>query len=203
MTKLKICGLTTQDDASIAEQGADALGFIFYDKSPRYVSPLTVSSFQFNPFITKVGVFVNHSKDEILSIKERCKLDVIQLHGDESPEFCSLFSSSVIKAIRLYDEESVNQIELYKGVVTAILLDTYSKDAYGGTGKTFNWDLAIHAKRYGIPLILSGGLTARNVKEAIDYVNPYAVDLSSGVELYPGKKDHNKLIEVMKYVEKI
>jgi len=203
MTKLKICGLTRYEDCVVAETGADALGFIFYKKSLRYVDPSTVFSFKFNPFITKVGVFVNQTYDEIVSIKNKCQLDVVQLHGDESPEFCSLFSNGVIKAMRISDEKSVDDIESYVGVVDAILLDTYSKDAYGGTGKTFDWRLAKEAKKFGIPLILSGGLTALNIREAIDYVTPYAVDLSSGVESYSGKKDHIKLIEVINNVKKM
>jgi phosphoribosylanthranilate isomerase len=201
MTKLKICGLTNQKDVSQADIGADAIGFIFYKKSPRYVDPELVKTIYSHPFTKRVGVFVNHSKKEISDICEQCNIDLIQLHGDESAEFCSYFKGRVIKAIRIDDELSLSQIKPYVGIVEAVLLDTKTKSEYGGTGKSFNWDLAVKAKEYKIPIILSGGLTPNNIKEAIQKVQPSAVDLSSGVELEPGKKDYKKINEVMNNVK--
>lgn len=202
MTKLKICGLTQQEDVSAAEKGAEAVGFIFYEKSPRYVSPEVVASIVTHPFTLRVGVFVNHDASFIREAVSKCRLDIIQLHGDENPEFCKSMPIKVIKAIRVKDASDLSQIDTYRGCVSAVLLDTKKDGMFGGTGQVFDWDLAMQAKGYGIPLILSGGLNADNVHEAIRVVSPYALDVSSGVELCPGKKDLQKLKEVISIVKK-
>lgn len=199
-TKIKICGITNLEDASLAaELGADALGFIFYRGSKRYVD-LEVAAdiiLRMPPFLTKVGVFVNQELDEILDIVEKTGINAAQLHGDETPEFCSSLNCTVIKAIRVKDSSDLENLAQYP--VQAILLDTYSDVEYGGTGKSFDWEIL---DNYSIPenIILSGGLNPDNVAEAVRVVKPYAVDVSSGVEAEPGKKDHEKL---KKFIEAI
>ncbi|MCK5709498.1 MAG: phosphoribosylanthranilate isomerase, partial [Deltaproteobacteria bacterium] len=139
-TKIKICGITNMEDAMLAcEWGADALGFIFYRKSKRYIAPEIARSVisSLPPFITTVGVFVNHSLEEIIAIKDKTAINMVQLHGDETPEFCSLVPLKVIKAIRVKDNLDVDKVAQYP--VQAILFDTYSDAEYGGTGKSFNW----------------------------------------------------------------
>jgi len=201
MTKLKICGLTTQDDVSFIENHADALGFIFYSKSPRFVSPQHVASITTKPFVKRVGVFVNASKDDICHTFDVSKLDVVQCHGDESPEFCRELGVPVIKAIRVSNEDDIRTIEQFVPVVDAILLDTKVDGLFGGTGKTFDWAIASKVVEMGVPVILSGGLGPDNISSAIQLTAPYAVDVSSGVELSPGHKDHEKLKEVFKHVK--
>jgi len=196
--KIKICGITNPEDAlNAVSLSVDAIGFIFAKSSPRYISPekaQTIIPF-LPPFVSVVGVFVNQSKDEIDDIIERCKLDVVQLHGQESPEFCKNMKRRVIKAFRIAEPEDIDPIQPYQGLVSAVLLDTKVKDMDGGTGKIFDWGLAIRAKEFEIPLILAGGVSASNVKKAAQLVNPYAVDLSSSVECSPGIKDYNKMKE--------
>ncbi len=198
MVRVKICGVTNLEDALIAtEAGADALGFIIYSKSKRFIKARVVRKITLNlpPFILKVGVFVNEDPRNVLEILSYAHLDFAQLHGDETPEECEYVGKNrVIKVFRLKEVSEVEKIEPYIGKIRAILLDTYSKDSYGGTGKTFNWEIAKAVKeRFDIPLILSGGLNPENVARAIREVNPYAVDVSSGVEIEPGKKDHKKV----------
>jgi phosphoribosylanthranilate isomerase len=198
--KIKICGITNKEDAlNAVSLGAHALGFIFSKNSPRYVSPEIVEelSLLLPPFVLLVGVFVNHSAEEIKDIVERCKLDIIQLHGSESAEFCLKMKKRVIKAIKVSEPEDLEQIHQYHGTVSAILLDTKIKNIEGGTGKTFDWGLAIKAKEHDIPIILAGGINASNINKAVQLVNPYGIDLSSGVENTPGKKDYNKMRDVM------
>lgn len=189
MVKIKICGITNLEDALIAvKAGADALGFVFFKGSPRYISPeaaaLIISSLP--PFVQIVGLFVNEELETVNSIADLCGIDVVQLHGDESPKYCQGVKRRVIKAFRVKDASILTEIADYH--VAGYLLDAWSKTEYGGTGKTFNWDIAAKAaKSYNI--ILAGGLTAENVAKAIDFVAPFAVDVSSGVENAPGKKD--------------
>lgn len=190
--KIKFCGFTRQEDVDTAVKlGVDALGFIFYKASPRYIEPEKAAKIisTLPPFVQSVGVFVNHSAAEIQRITNSCQLDILQLHGDESPDFCESVSSKVIKAFRVSTEADLEPIAAYKGKVSAILLDTKSSKGYGGTGEVFDWDLAIKVKKFDIPLILSGGLNAQNIKKAIETVKPYALDLSSGIESSPGIKD--------------
>ncbi len=193
MTKIKICGITNLSDALAAvELGVDALGFVFYKPSPRYVKPDTAQKIiaALPAFISMVGVFVDEESELINQITDYCKLDLAQLHGHESPVFCEQIKADTIKAIRIRDRLSLIDIDKYP--VKAVLLDSYHKDKIGGTGEVFNWDLAIDAKKYA-KIILAGGLDAHNIKQAIDTVRPYAVDVSSGIEQEPGKKDIKKM----------
>jgi len=193
--KIKICGNTNLDDALLAvELGADALGFVFYPKSPRHVKLVDAANIcnALPPFVAKVGVFVNELEYEIEKALNECLLNALQFHGDEPPGFCQKFAAKSIKAIRVRDEESLRTAEEYD--VDALLLDTYTDESRGGTGRTFDWSLAVRAKEFlSAPIILSGGLTAANVQDAIRKVRPYAVDVASGVEREPGKKDPEKL----------
>ena len=198
MVKVKICGITNLEDALTATRaGADVLGFILYPESKRFIKAKDVRKITLNlpPFILKVGVFVNEDPRNVLEILSYAHLDFAQLHGEETPEECEYIGANrVIKVFRLKEIGEVEKIEPYIGKIRAILLDTYSKDSYGGTGKTFNWEIARAVKeRFDIPVILSGGLNPENVAKAIREVNPYAVDVSSGVETEPGKKDHKKV----------
>ncbi|MDY6856912.1 MAG: phosphoribosylanthranilate isomerase [Thermodesulfobacteriota bacterium] len=194
MTKIKICGITNSEDASWAvDLGADALGFVFYKESPRYVSKEVARDIICNlpPFVSSVGVFVNEHEERINEISEFCSLDLIQLHGNEAPDFCDKFNKRLIKALKIKDGVNLEFISLYN--VSAILLDTYYKELYGGGGKTFNWQLASQAKGYAKSVILAGGLNPDNIVNAIQIVKPYGVDVSSGVEHEPGKKSYGRL----------
>ncbi len=189
--KIKICGITNEADATAAVRaGADALGFIFYRGSPRYAEPGRVAEIVdgLPPFVVPVGVFVNAAVDEVDEICETTGVQVAQLHGDESPEFCRRLDRPVVKALRVTDESWKSDAAAYE--VGAVLLDTFAEDRYGGTGLTFDWRLV-----EGSPhrVILSGGLNPRNVAEAVRRVRPYAVDTGSGVEREPGRKDHGKI----------
>ena len=193
MTKVKICGITNLDDALAAvEFGADAIGFVFVPNTPRYIEPAKAAEIiaRLPPFVTTVGLFVNDSQEHIKQIADQCKLSALQLHGQESPDFCLQFNRKVIKAFRIKNKEILTALPKY--TVSAYLLDTYVKGAMGGTGVTFDWSLALEAKKYGL-VILAGGLNPGNVAEAIQQVHPYGVDVSSGVEAEPGKKDHGKM----------
>jgi len=188
--QVKICGITNIDDAIMAaELGAHALGFIFA-QSPRNINPEKAREIicQLPPFVQTVGVFVNEDEKVIRQIVDLCGLDLVQLHGDESVEVCSRLMPRVIKVIRVKDRTSLLPIQHYNENVRAILLDTWSAEARGGTGRGFDWDLAVEAKQFGIPIVLSGGLKPANIKEAIARVKPVAVDVNSGVEARAGKK---------------
>ena len=203
MVKVKICGITNLEDALYsAECGADALGFIFYPKSPRFIEKTKAKEIisKLPPFITTVGVFVNESIENIVNTIHECNINIVQLHGDETPDYCSKLPVKTIKAIRVKNEDSLKQIAEYK--ISTLLLDAYSEDSFGGAGKIFDWDLAIKAKGYG-RIILSGGLTLDNVREAIEKVKPYGVDVSSGVEEREGKKDKIKVREFIKRVRSL
>ncbi len=193
MTRVKICGITCRADALHAVNcGADALGFVFYANSPRCVAPETVEEIcaELPPFVTRVGLFVNEAPEQIVAVASRCGLDVIQLHGDEAPQACHLPPYRVIKAVRVRDEQSLAGHEQFR--VAALLLDAWVAESYGGTGQSFNWELAAAVARQR-PVILAGGLTPANVAAAVRQVRPYAVDVSSGVESAPGKKDPEKV----------
>lgn len=199
-TKIKICGITNMEDAqAAADYGADALGFIFYKESKRYVDPEVAKSIvsALPPFIATVGVFVNHDLGEISRIKETTGIQVAQLHGDETPEFASSLPIEVIKVIRVKDKSDLDKVAQYSG--QAILFDTYSDKEYGGTGESFDWKILNNLSSEK-KVVLSGGLNPENVLEAIQIVRPYAVDVSSGVEDTPGKKDHTK---IKKFIEAI
>ena len=193
-TQVKICGITNLADAQAAvEAGADALGFVFYNNSPRYMTiPAVAGIFKKSPLnIMRVGVFVNAPKDFVLRAVVECGLSLLQFHGDEPPEFCTQFGVMSMKAFRIRDAESLK--ELPKFPTDAWLLDAGSSENPGGTGKKFNWDLAIEAQKFGRPVFLAGGLTPENVADAVRHVKPFCVDVSSGVESSPGKKDHAKV----------
>ena len=199
--KVKICGMTNLKDVKVAvDGGVDAVGFIFYKKSPRSVTMQAVREIvlELPPFVDSVGVFVNETAEQINKIADHCKLDRVQLHGDESPAFCKKIRRRVIKAIRVKDIQSLKKLSDYP--VSSFLLDTFSEDQYGGTGKVFDWNLAYPAKRYG-PIILAGGLTPNNVRQAIQRIQPYGVDVCSGVESQPGIKDHKKMQAFLKNVK--
>ncbi len=195
MIRIKICGITNLEDALLAaELGAHALGFIFHPQSPRYVAPDAAQSIiaQLPPFVLTVGVFVDAAAAAVKDMAARVGLDWLQLHGNEPPEYCRRLGRRVIKGFRIKDEASLAELAPYQGAVQALLLDTYKKGQIGGTGETFNWDLAREAKKYG-PIILAGGLTPENVAQAIAVAQPQAVDVASGVEAALGKKDPEKL----------
>jgi phosphoribosylanthranilate isomerase len=201
MTRVKVCGITTSDDALLAaDLGADALGFIFYPKSPRYIPPPEAAEIirRLPPFVASVGVFVDCPSQEINSIVEACCLTAVQLHGNETPDFCKQFRVKVIKAFRVKESGLPPEITRYE--TDAILLDAFVKGMPGGTGKTFSWEVAREAKRHG-RVILAGGLNCDNIRKAIEDVRPYAVDVSSGVEKAPGKKDPKRLTEFMTKVK--
>lgn len=204
--KIKICGITNKEDAlNAVSLGADAIGFIFAPESPRYITPECAEeiSLFMPPFVSVVGVFVNETQDFIHKTVHRCKLDLVQLHGQESPGFCRSIQRRVIKAFPVLDIEDLDPIAHYQGLVSAILLDTKVQEMSGGSGKIFDWGLAIKAKAYEVPLILAGGVNAQNVKKAFQLVNPYGVDLSSSVEKSPGIKDYNKMREVIQTVQSL
>jgi phosphoribosylanthranilate isomerase len=197
--KVKICGITNAPDALAAvEAGADALGFMFYEKSPRHISIPEAAGIirELPPFIMKVGVFVNASEDVVLRALGDCGLNMLQFHGHETPEYCTQFGLMSMKAFRIRDAESLNTLTDYS--TDAWLLDAFVADKLGGTGEKFNWELAIEAKKFGRPIFLAGGLTPANVADAVRLVQPYGVDVSSGVEAAPGKKDHAKIREFIK-----
>lgn len=189
MVKIKICGITNLDDALMAvEAGADALGFVFVQGSSRYILPDQAADIirRLPPFVQSVGLFVNEELVTVNAYADRCGLDLIQLHGEETPDFCAAVKRRIIKAFRVKESSSLDHIRNYE--VAGYLLDAWSPVAHGGTGTTFNWEIAARAVA-GHSIILAGGLTPENVAEAVAKVNPYAVDVSSGVESAPGKKD--------------
>lgn len=195
--RVKICGITNVTDAVAAvDAGADALGFMFVENSKRNVSPRVAAEIirELPPLVSKVGVFVNATQDVILGAVDQAGIDTLQFHGEESAEFCSRFAPiKVIKAFRIRDSESLRECLKYRD--HAWLLDSYVDGAHGGTGVAFNWDVAIEATKLSRIVILAGGLKAETVGDAVRRVRPYAVDVSSGVESAPGKKDHGKIRE--------
>jgi phosphoribosylanthranilate isomerase len=193
-TRVKICGITNLADAQAAvEAGADALGFNFYEQSPRCVAVSTAAeiSKQLPPFVLRVGVFVNAAEELVTRAIGECGLGLLQFHGDEPPEFCTQFGLMSMKAFRIRDAESLKELPKYP--TEAWLLDAYSAEKPGGTGEKFNWELAVEAQKFGKPFFLAGGLTPENVAAAVRKVQPFGVDVSSGVETSPGKKDRARV----------
>ncbi len=191
---VKICGITNLPDAMVAvEAGADALGFIFYPKSPRYISFENAARIirELPAKILKVGVFVDAPREDVLTAQQQCQLSVLQFHGEESPEFCEGFTGQTWKAFRVNGPETLRRLAAYH--TTAWLLDAWSPAMPGGTGERFDWDHAVEAQKAGRPIILAGGLTPDNVADAVQRVRPMGVDVSSGVETAPGKKDPLKV----------
>ena len=196
--KVKVCGIRSLEEAEAAlDAGADALGFNFWPPSPRYIAPRAASEVirRLSPVVSLVGVFVNEEANRILDTASELRLSAVQLHGDESPEFCErLGSVKTIKAIRVGLDFDLNVIKSYQ--VCMVLLDSKIKGGYGGTGQRFDWRIAIEAKQLA-QIILAGGLNADNVWEAITRVRPPAIDVCSGVEAEPGRKDLDKLRRFM------
>lgn len=196
-TRVKICGLTHPDDVlATVRAGADAIGFVFAPGSKRLVTPEQAASLAslVPPFIARVGLFVDAPEERVLAVLAQCRLDVLQFHGDESPEYCARFQSraKIIKALRVQDAASLQaQINRYR--VDSFLLDAYVPGQAGGTGERFDWSIARDVVRGGANVILAGGLHPGNVVEAIRDVGPYALDVSSGVECSPGRKDADKV----------
>lgn len=191
--KVKICGITNYEDAAAAmEMGADLLGFNFYPKSPRYTPPEKATEIvnKLPAFIDLAGVFVNSSLEEVREIAGQCQLDWIQLHGDENPEFCQWLaydSVRTMKAIRVRDAQDLQHVDAY--FTDAVLLDAYDPSKYGGTGLTFDWNIIGHI---GKRVFLAGGINADNAVAAVE-LGVYGIDVCSGVESEPGKKDHRKM----------
>ncbi len=204
MTRIKICGVTREQDVHAAvTAGADALGFVFYEKSPRHVSAWEAAALlrSVPPFVTSVGLFVDPNEDCVRQVLAQVPLDVLQFHGDETPEFCARFGRPYLKAIRV--KAGVDLVECaarYAGA-QGLLLDAYVEGVQGGTGESFDW--ALIPRDLPLPVILSGGLHAGNVAQAIRRVRPYAVDVSSGVEAAKGIKDAAKVAAFIKEVEQI
>ncbi len=195
--KIKICGITNVEDADVAVRaGADALGFVMYRNSPRWVEPAVARAIiaGLPPFVSAVGVFVNEEAESVRALMDECGFALAQLHGDESALYCQNLCRPVLKAIRLKDRGTVLALAEFQGRanVRGVLIDAFSDQAYGGTGQTVDWALAHEAAR-SAPIILAGGLNPTNVAEAVQAVRPYGVDVSSGVEKSPGKKDPDKV----------
>ncbi len=200
MVKVKICGITNLDDALASmKAGCDALGFAFFKKSPRYIPPRLASEIVKNlpARIVKIGVFVNAKEKTIKYTARLCHLDMLQFHGNESPEFCDKFKGyRVIKAFRVKEKIDIKKISRYR--TFAYLFDAFTKERFGGTGTTFDWKLARNLKGLRRPVFLAGGLNAGNVRKAIRLVRPEWVDACSCVESQPGIKDHLKVKRFIK-----
>jgi phosphoribosylanthranilate isomerase len=207
MTRVKLCGITTQADAKLAaDAGAWAIGMIFTDVSPRRVDVATAAEIgaAMRRRVEVTGVFLNAPLDEVVELADLCSLTMVQLHGDEGPSYCAEVGHrtgvKVMKAARVRDRASVQALRAFRVGVDFHLLDAYAEDAHGGTGKTFSWDLA-KERGAGPPLVLSGGVNPDNVAEAIASVRPFAVDSASGTEASPGVKDPAKVAALMLAVE--
>jgi len=205
MTKVKICGITNKTDAINASKlGADMLGFVFYEKSKRYVDPATVAAIvkELPPFIARVGVFADAEEGEIIDAASSAGIDIIQLHGGESPELCDRLRSKyrIMKAFRLKNKKDLRKIKDYD--VDFYMMDTYVPDVIGGTGEAFDWAI-LRGFELSKPMVISGGLTPANVIRAIKEMEPYAVDVSSGVESSPGKKDAKLMKYFMDNIKKV
>jgi phosphoribosylanthranilate isomerase len=197
MTRVKFCGFTHQDDvAQAVALGADALGFVFYGPSSRYVSPEHAKTLTRSvpAFVTRVGLFVNEEAETVQRIFEIAQLNLIQYHGEESPEFCDAIGLPYIKAFRVRKGMDLRtEMDRYPNA-SGFLLDAYVKGQPGGTGERFDWELIPHSHA---PIILAGGLTPDNAKDAIDQVAPWALDVSGGIETKPGRKDPDKMARFM------
>jgi len=200
MTKVKICGVTNLEDALIVTNvGADFIGFNFWPQSPRKISERNCKEIvlKLPPFITPVGVFVDEDIEQLKKIAKKCSLKAVQLHGSETPDYCQKVSSEtslpVIKAFRIENEGSIEAIRPFLEAVNYLLLDAFVPGEPGGTGEVFNWDIALKAKDFNKPFFLAGGLTPENIGEAISKVAPFAVDVASGVERLPRRKDYDKV----------
>ena len=200
-TRIKICGITSVEDALAAAQlGADAIGLVFYPPSPRYVEVEQAAEIAaaLPPFVTTVGLFVNADEQTISEVVSRVRIDLIQFHGNECQDYCGLHQRPYLKAVRMSDEVDLDKQMTDYAQARALLLDTYKAGVPGGTGEQFNWDRV--PAHLADKIILAGGLTPENVKDAIAQVHPYAVDVSGGVESAPGKKDKEKMARFIEAV---
>jgi phosphoribosylanthranilate isomerase len=200
-TAVKICGITREEDArAAAHLGAHALGFNFCAKSPRYITVATAAQLVRGvpPFVTAVGLFVNPASSDVKAVLEHARLDMLQFHGEEPPEFCAQFGVPYIKAVRVRAGLDLLQYARLYGAARGLLLDAFVEGTHGGTGIAFDWNLI--PRDLPLPVILSGGLNPANVAQAIRRVAPWAVDVSSGVEASPGVKDQQKIAAFMKEV---
>ena len=204
-TRIKVCGITDQDEANeIVKAGVDALGFIFAEQSPRRIEPEKAREIvkQLPPFVDAVGVFVNEEAEVVNEIIQYCRLTMVQLHGEENPGYCELFTCPVIKAFRIGAvcmAPDHNPFEPFYDKVSGFLVDTFHEKMAGGTGQPFDWQLLDQVRPAG-PLILAGGLSPDNARQAIDQVWPFAVDVNSGVEIEPGRKD---IALVKKFIQEV
>lgn len=202
--RVKVCGITRSEDAIAAVQcGVDAIGFVFWPHSSRYIDPESARRIAevIPPFICTVGVYVDPDAAWVEETARAAKLNLLQFHGDESPEFCNQFSQPYIKAIRVKPDTDLLQYAQRYGAAKGLLLDTYAADMPGGTGHAFDWQLI--PQQLSLPLILSGGLNPDNVARAIKQTQPWAVDVSSGVEAAKGIKDEKKIIAFMQGVKQL
>lgn len=203
MTKVKICGVTNLRDArACVYHGADFIGFVFYKKSRRYISAARAKKIieKLPADIRRVGVFVNEAPEEVIRTARLCRLGYLQFHGDEAPDYLNSFNDfKMIKAFRVRDKLDLKALSSYK--VDYFLFDTFSKNSFGGTGRKFDWKLLEALKNIKTPFFVSGGLTVQNVAEMAGFVKPFCVDVSSGVEKAPGKKDHRLVKEFIKVVK--
>lgn len=198
LTRVKICGITSCSDAQLAsDYGADAIGLVFYPPSPRCVAIEQAEKIvkSLPPFTSSIALFVNAQREEINSVLNQVEVDIIQFHGDESAQFCRSFNRPYIKAVRMKDGLDLYSVEKKYACARGLLLDTYKKGVPGGTGESFNWDKV--PSDLTKPIILAGGLAAENVAQAIQQVQPYAVDVSGGLEASRGKKDRLKIAAFM------
>lgn len=201
-TRIKICGMTDKNEVSHAIAcGVDALGFIFFQKSPRNIEPDRAREIieSFPPFIDAVGVFVNEAPEVVAEIVKYCRLSTVQLHGSESPEYCRQIPGRIVKAFQIAPGLTPDDLGVYEDVVSGFLLDTFHKEVRGGTGETFDWSRVdkLHPRK---PIILAGGITPDNVAEAIRQVKPYGIDANSGLETAPGRKDISKITRLIETV---
>lgn len=204
MTRAKICGITRAEDAlAAARAGADAIGLVFYEKSPRHVSIAQAAHLAavLPPFVTVVGLFVNAEAALVREVMAGVPLDLLQFHGDESAEYCTQFARPYLKAIRVKAGVDLLQCAAQFSTAKGLLLDAYVQGVPGGTGASFDW--ALIPEKLPLPVILSGGLDAENVAAAIEQVRPYAVDVSSGVEAGKGIKDAAKIARFIQEVKRI
>lgn len=203
-TRVKICGLTRPEDVvAAANAGADAVGFVFYEPSPRSVSIETAAELirSLPPFVTATGLFVNPGKDYVEEVLAKVPLDLLQFHGDETPEFCQSFPARWIKAVRIRSQGDIEQAFQDYIRASGLLVDAWVADTYGGTGQSFNWDLIPSVRP--LPLILAGGLASDNVASAVEQVRPWGVDVSGGVESGKGIKHTEKMTDFINEVRRV
>lgn len=203
-TRVKICGITSLDDAMAAiSHGADALGFVFWPKSGRYIAPADAGALigRLPPMVTTLAVVVDPTGDELASIVDQANVDAVQFHGQEAADFCERCPRPYVKAVRVQSSADVHEASAGHPKARAFLLDTYKKGRPGGTGESFDWDLI--PPDFARPVILAGGLTPQNVGRAVTHVRPYAVDVSGGVEKQPGVKDAGKIEQFLNEVKRV